>query len=70
MDGIKVGANLALAIELPSGTIQVRGEVMDVRQGLGRLRFHTMSESVHQRIVRHIFSVQIELSKGSRDGVR
>jgi len=68
MDGVTVGANPALALELPSGTIQVRGEVMDVRGGFARLRFHTMSESVHQRIIRHIFSVQIELRKGTRDG--
>ena len=66
MAGVTVGSTISLAIELPSGTIEVRAEVLDIRQGLGRLRFLAMSESAHQKIIRHTFNVQIELRRGAR----
>jgi len=58
----EVGSRIALAVELPSGLVAVEGEVLELgRDGVTRLRFLNMSESVRKRIVRHVFDVQMEI---------
>jgi len=67
--GVKVGTWVSLAIELPSGLVEVDAEVLEVRRdGATRLRFLRMPESVHSRIVRHVFDIQIAIRGGRRDG--
>jgi c-di-GMP-binding flagellar brake protein YcgR len=68
-DGIsaKVGAWVTLALELPSGPVEVRAEVLGPRrEDATRLRFLRLPESVHSRIVRHVFDIQIEARRGRR----
>lgn len=62
----KVGSRITLAIELPSGPIDVDAEVLELgRHGVTRLRFVNMTESVRKRIFRHVFNVQRELRRRS-----
>lgn len=68
--GVKVGSWVTLAIELPSGPVEVEAEVLEVGgNGTTSLRFLRMPESARRQIVRHVFQVQIELRRGPR-GVR
>jgi hypothetical protein len=63
--GVGPGARVTLAIELPSGPVEVEGEVLGSgADGLTRLRFLRMPESVQARIVRHVFDVQLEGRRG------
>ncbi len=65
--GVKVGSWVTLAIELPSGPVEVEAEVLQVsRDGTTSMRFLRMPESARRHIVRHVFQVQIELRRGSR----
>jgi len=67
--GIKVGSQVTLSVELPVGSAEVDAQVLATgRDGVTRLRFLRMPESVHNRIVRHVFSAQIEIRRRSRNG--
>jgi len=67
--GITVGSQVTLVVELPAGSVEVGGQVLEIgREGVTRLRFLRMSESVYNRIVRHVFSTQIEIRIRSRNG--
>ncbi len=63
----KVGATVSLVLELPSGTVEVVAQVLERRpDGVTRLRFLMMPESVRTRIIRHVFDVQMAHIKTSR----
>lgn len=65
--GVGPGSLVTLAIELPSGPVEVEGEVLGSgTDGMTRLRFLRMPESVQARIVRHVFDVQMEGRRGRR----
>jgi hypothetical protein len=63
--GLGVGSTATLTIALPSGPVQVECEVVTFgADGAVKLRFLETPEVVSQRIVRHVFDVQLELRKG------
>jgi hypothetical protein len=60
----KVGSRITLALELPSGPVEVEAEVLELgRNGMIRLQFLNMTESVRKRVFRHVFDVQRKLRK-------
>jgi hypothetical protein len=62
--GREVGSRMTLAVELPSGPVEVEGEVLEVgRNGMTRLQFLNMSEAARKRIFRHVFDVQRKIRK-------
>jgi PilZ domain len=68
---VGVGSWVTLAIELPTGPVEVEAEVLEtVCGGATCLRFLRMPESVRSRIVRHVFHVQVEVRRGPRSALR
>jgi len=65
--GVGVGSKVILAVELPSGPVEIGAEVLEIEpDGATRLRFLKVPESARRRIVRHIFDAQIETRKNNR----
>lgn len=60
----EIGSRLLLALELPSGPIEVEAEVLELGRNDVRLRFLNISESSRKQIFRHLFNVQRRLRRG------
>jgi c-di-GMP-binding flagellar brake protein YcgR len=64
---VTVGTTVTLVVELPTGPIRVKGEVLErAHDGVTRLGFLSMPEAATKRIVRHVFDVQMARKKTTR----
>ncbi len=64
---VTVGTTVTLVVELPTGPVTVKGEVLERGDdGVTRLEFLRMPEAMRKRIVRHVFDVQMAHKRTSR----
>jgi hypothetical protein len=64
---VTVGATVTLVVELPTGPVTLKGEVLERRRdGVTRLGFLGMPEATRKRIIRHVFDVQMAHRRAAR----
>ena len=64
---VTVGSTVTVVIELPTGPVKVKGEVLERgHDGVTRLGFLGMPEAMRKRIIRHVFDVQMAHRKTPR----
>jgi hypothetical protein len=59
-DGIGAGEGVVVELDLPGGTLRVRGRVLEVRAGgRGRVAFEELPEGTTKRLARYVFTVEL-----------
>ncbi|HXW34078.1 MAG TPA: PilZ domain-containing protein, partial [Acidimicrobiales bacterium] len=64
------GDGVSMAIELPDGSVEVTGRILDIASGgEARVKFEGLSEGASKRIVRFVFDVQRDSGRTAGSGV-